>query len=418
MQRALHGLERMHWLIGRARAHVLLVEARLAKAPGEEAMRAALDALQTRHPALQVRVEERKDGPWLVPGGGRVPLRTAAFVDAERVRAEAERELNLALPEEGPLLRATLLEGPKAATVLLAAHPLACDALGMVALAKDLAGFLAAPDAPLSTLPEPVRLADALPRALGGKGGREGLLQRLRSGSPLALPREEAAPVGERTTRLLLRDLGAPDTAALAKRAGAQGVSVQAALEAAMLLSAARELRLRKPAALACHAPLDLRGPLRVGDSVGCFALGLPLVHRVHMAQPFWELAREADARLREVQEARRALAIADSLEASVPQAGAKAAGFAARADRAWRAAGSVGDAGTIAPPPGAAGKLLVGLRGASSVPIGACVVAAATPYGGALALSFTYPEPLVSAERAARIADGMLALLRREATA
>lgn len=406
-ERLLDGLERLFWLMGRAAVFNIVASARLTGLLAPEALRVALDAAQARHPLLRARIALREGGPAFVPGAGPLPLRAEPLPPGDGWLRRMEDELHAPFPDEGPLLRATLLHGGPEHVLLLAFHHCIGDGFAAWSLLGDLVRVASGQAGALPPLPLPPGLAQALPP--------------FTPTAPPApppevarLPLDEDTPVGSRRTRLLQRHLEPAEVDALAARARQEGTTVQGALAAAMLQAAARETGDR-PAVLGLNSPLNLRERLRppLGPDFVLGAFAPPLFLRADPAEPLWGLAREVRAQLRVLAEGDAVFSVLAAVEQGCPREPGAAQAMPGRIAAQTPVATGVTNLGRVPPPP--PGPLRVrSFDCAASLELApSSVVAYAATFEGRLALTFMHAEPVVGAARAGRIADGTVARLR-----
>ncbi|HSF39873.1 MAG TPA: amino acid adenylation domain-containing protein, partial [Thermoanaerobaculia bacterium] len=210
-QRSLWFLDR---LAPESSAYVIAGAARLLAGADAKTLRRALQGLVDRHPMLRATYASVSGEPVLRVAGrgeaGFVHLDASSF-DAEEVRRrlheEAFRPFDL---EQGPLLRAALLEREDERLLVLSVHHIAADFWSMGVLAREL-GALCRGEEP----PRPERLytgfARGQERRLAGPRGerlREHWRERLAGAPPLDLPTDRPRPPvqtfrgGSRTARL------------------------------------------------------------------------------------------------------------------------------------------------------------------------------------------------------------------------
>jgi hypothetical protein len=249
--------------------------ARLDAAPSPEALRAALDRLQRRHPLLRARIV---DGRRFADGAPPIPLERAARSGEERWTELVDRELNRRIDAAtGPLLRCSYLrdEGPDPgpAELCLSLHHALADGVAVMTLLdtllRDLAGV--AGDRLVS---DPAPAADALiPTGVGGRSRRLRYVAR-ELGADLggALGGRRRRPTRTSLCRAFSGDLDAERTAALARTGRRHRVGLPATVHAAMLLA------LRQRGAVGSHATgiafSDLRpylAPPRPTGTLGCY---------------------------------------------------------------------------------------------------------------------------------------------------
>jgi NRPS condensation-like uncharacterized protein len=142
--RSLGSTEHLFWLLDQNRPTHFAMVAEIDRCFEPGAWHAALQALQRRHPLLSTCIAtdaQRNTGFHRVPGAV-VPLRVIEQ-DATSWQAEVAREVATRFDwSSAPLLRATLLQGGHASTLVLAAHHSVLDGMGAAYLIDELLRML------------------------------------------------------------------------------------------------------------------------------------------------------------------------------------------------------------------------------------------------------------------------------------
>lgn len=428
-------------LTGRHAPFVVVVVLELDGGPPLPRLRAALDALQRRHPLLAVRIAE-ESGRFRFETDGVPPIPLTLLQrsgDALWTRV-AEAELGRPLDEEaGPLARCTYLAPAGAdgrAEIVLTFHHAVIDGASAQALAGELldlcapegaAGASADGPGPAPPLP-PVE--DLFPAGFRGARGlsrqaafvarqmADEVVYRWRTRAARARPPDE--PV---RCRVLPVRLEADATAELVRRSRQERVTLHGALSAAFLLAAQRHLHGGRAGPLRHVTFADLRPYLRPPvppERLGCCISMLR--HTVEMPPGdegrarFWPLARRID---RQVTAGLRrgdrltAVLLAERMMRAVlgqPQhrmdhrLGTTALSYAGPVRIAGR-----GGSGTA---PGS--PVLRGLHGfISNLAVGPEYTAQASLFGGELLLDIVYLDADMDRALAERIAGEVLATLR-----
>jgi len=287
------------------------VAVRLSGTPGDETLRAALAAIQGRHPLLRVKVVDGHGGPaFQTDGVGPIPLVTAD-APGDAWAAVAEHEINECLdPAEGPLIRCAWLRHPNdQSTVLLTFHHAVGDGISAVYLVRDLLASIADSGRPvhsdtLAALPAPLDSRFS-PRFRGVRGAGAYLAEigraaaaMVRYGPLSAVTPDARAPFRERRARTIPTVFDPMFTEKLAVRARSEQTTVHGALAAAVLLGGCMEIPRKGPSLMALGSPADMRGRVEspIGDVVGMYASVMGTLHCVKRETPFWALAREVTA--------------------------------------------------------------------------------------------------------------------------
>lgn len=412
IDRPLGGFERQFWIWGRIASINVGAAVRLRGAVEPEALRAALHALQRRHPLLRARIVHRQ-GPRWAEGAPPAPLRVLPRTGPEQWRDLAMPEADAPFPDEGPLLRATLLRGADGSAehdLLLVHHHAIADGFGTHRMLCDLLDDLAG--RPLPPVPDPGPHEALLPP--GTKPPSTPLviakfLGRIAAKRPVRMPWEGQAPAFRRRTGMAHRLWDGAATAALVRRCKQEGATVTGALAASMLQSTAAELAPGRAANLGWVSQVDVRRAM-VGlrpEMLGCYAFGLPFFHRAGAGVDFWDLAREAGAAVQEATD--RGVAVrAVASRGRVPRT---AAGEAAKLERLSRFSPltfGLSNMARLPDLPACPGLEVEAVRLFTGLAVaGAGTSMNCQSYRGALAIHHFWPAPLVSDARGHRIAAG-----------
>jgi len=417
-QRPLTGMERWHWLFDRVAPMNVVFVARIAGRFDEDRLQDALDAVAAHFPAITARIAPQGSAQFVATDAA-VPLRILPWV-AGAWRAAAVEELNTAIPvSTGPLLRAVLLDGEEHADLLLTFDQALADGPSGVHVLDELLTVYGGGPRPAVVAPEALQ-----PPAIHA---RQSMLaawamkrRARREHRGLTMPEPAAtAPPNQRHTGLLDAHMPASRTARLAHEASSRGSSVHGALAAAMLLSISEELRRRDQARrdnLGCVTPADLRrrGELAPG-TFGNLVARVMSVHNVHYDSLFWDLAAEVSSSLRSATANGDVLAYAHQQERAVTSGSDSALARQANAiERSSRAAATINNLGMLEfyPRYGDIALQRLGFMTSSNALVGSSLTLSAATLGETTSLNFTFAEPLLPAERAQRLVDGVLARL------
>jgi hypothetical protein len=259
---------------------------------------AAFSSLQRRHPLLNVEIHDQstfggRPGPAFYLSEAPIEVTQKPLVDDDDWMREAERQMVLRIaPAPGPLIRATILQRPGRAQIILTFHHAIADGLSAAFVLRDLVAALAGQsigtlaarpscDTLTVTHPEFTRSCDPKQqqrldpdtlRAIGGEASR----QASRAGPP--------SVTAVTLDRGLMRHLR--------ESARLHGTTVHGALSAAQALSA-QEHKPGVPYTIV--SSLDLRQLLGVDDeSCGVYIGVSRHVHLASNRETFWALARQA----------------------------------------------------------------------------------------------------------------------------
>lgn len=312
IERRLGPTEDMYWRFDALSPLNFAVNARIRGALQQEQLRAAIDAVQLRHPLLRVRVQcDANHVPWFRHGAGPVQL-SEREAGVDQTWAVLEQGLDTAIDSaNGPMLRVELLRhGPSDATLQIVFHHAISDGRSAVFLLRDLLQSMAQQargEAPwLEPLPPAGYYGDRIPAL--DRGGMKGLQTAWKTLKAAALFMEGAGlPVGlqteaQRTARsdasrvfVEVRVLEGDALGRLVARAKRERTTVQCVLNAALSLSVVEDSPTGPMQRTGCTQVVDIRARLvpPVGEDCGCFATGITSLHSVDATTEFWSFARE-----------------------------------------------------------------------------------------------------------------------------
>jgi hypothetical protein len=285
VERLLGPTEQIFWQTDRWATRHFVTAAEIIGAVDADSLSAALSAAQRRHPALSVAIRTNAEGlaAFVTDVSSPIPLQVLERGDDAGLLVTIADELARPIESEhAPLLRAILLRGQGASTLLLSVHHALADGLSVAALVRELVSTLAGVPAgpPLPARPS----VEAL----------------------LGLPAEPTKsssddPPNARDPRpgrsLAVAWLEAEELAALKSRCAAERTTVHGALCAAFALSAA-SLRSTTDAPLRCLCPVSVRRRCpEIVDDFGVFMVVEKTLHPSANA-PFWKMARTAREQL------------------------------------------------------------------------------------------------------------------------
>lgn len=268
--------------------------ARISGPLTEPVVRRALDAVQRRHPLLQVHVPAA-GRDFVVAGTPPIPLRVVARDTEDRWQSVFEDELQVPIAVGlRPLVRAVLVTDGEAddhELLFVSSHAVIDGASG-VTLLRDVLNACAAVsegrhvgDEPLPPVPP---LEALIPAWMPAK--------RVRPRFKVAgiLPVDRRAPPAHRKSRVLLRVVDAERTARLSARSREHGCTVNAALCAAGLLACRDVARADQDFGLSTNVSLRERlTPPVAADNLGTYVSSVHTHHRVASTSDTWALARE-----------------------------------------------------------------------------------------------------------------------------
>ncbi|MET1076115.1 MAG: condensation domain-containing protein, partial [Umezawaea sp.] len=305
VNRPLSPVERWYWIADRHSPLNVVARVRVRGPLAPRAIRAGLDALQTRHPLLRATIvaDPADANPEFATGAGiPIPLRVVdgdTHWEHEVNEHELVDRVDLAA---GPLCRAVLLRhGDDVHDVLLTVSHCVSDAVTALALLRELLEFAERPESavPLAPLPAPEDMFPVRHRALGGALGIASRVlpdqRRLRRDTLRRLAPSVVVPDERRRSRFVHRSLDFAQLDALSRSCKEEGATVHGALAAAMITAVARDAGVAKRCAFAIGSPVDFRGELAQPVSnrdVGAYIATVPSFVDFRPGEPFWPAAR------------------------------------------------------------------------------------------------------------------------------
>ena len=239
----------------------------------------ALDAVQQRHPLLSARIDTTFNR---VPHfrrvtGQHIPLRVVTSPNARWQREIAEEVNEPFTPDQAPLFRAVLLHQETHCMFILSSHHAVSDGFSLIFLLRDI--LLALSGQALETLP----LAPSREILFGAQ-------QRTSTepGQPSFAAQRPLLPYVEGIK------LTPEQTAALQQRARAEGVTIHAALSAALAMAGRAVDESWRNNPLRIMSPAEIRDILGLKDQCMVSLGGGEISIAPSDSMTFWELARFA----------------------------------------------------------------------------------------------------------------------------
>lgn len=314
--RPLGPMEKSLWLIDRVCRINFVMHAGICGHLPPEALRAALDSVQQRHPLLGVRIV-RKGWSGLCFEGSHVPqipLRIVDDPDASWV-AEAEHECNTLFPtEQGPLVRCVLVRHEEErSTLLVSFHHSIGDGMSGVYLIRDLlhaaSGTIRGNHDRLPDLDLKQPMEAYLPPEMKTRHGWWRscrvlcrLIGSLFQGVPARPKRDRWAFPTKRSAYIVSHQLPPSVVEPLLARARKEEATVHSALTAACLFAINKDLHTKKDRLFMPSADTNIRKYLSppIHDDVGQFASACTCFCRVGEGSDFWQVARDIRTALSE----------------------------------------------------------------------------------------------------------------------
>ena len=280
--RPLGTMERALWRFDHTHPTHLALAAEIEGPTTLAAWRAALDAVQLRHPFFSVCIEEDETGnlSFRRVTGTQIPLRVVNTKNAAfRWEREIERELATRFDaRRAPLIRAVLLHQPDKSILIVSAHHSIGDGLSMAFAIRDVLRALSGER--LESLPPLASMEELLgmPQTQPAGGVLETASGSI-AGSVGPAPRVKALRLsGELTSRLL-------------DRSRQEETTLHGALCAALVV-AGRQLFNSWNNPVRIHSAIDLRRLLHLGDNYTQLSFGGIVAVNPDAIPGFWDIAR------------------------------------------------------------------------------------------------------------------------------
>jgi hypothetical protein len=403
LTRALSRVEQAFWLLDRSTSFNG-VNASFLRGPIQvEHVLKALEWVQGRHELLRVGV---RDGAFVTLEAP-PPLR----VVTDRGWQECEREEINGRYEEGQLLwRAVWV--PADGVLLISHQHVICDAQSAVLMTRDIVNALGAyvegtPIAPPEPLAMKPPLSELLQPGFLEKFGamnafffRNLLFHGLRPARKLT---NQLVNFDQRRLDIVNLWLDETETARLAERCRREKTSVQGALNAAMLLAAAEDLELDRPAWLGCFSAVSLHERLGIGGDMGLYISQVTTYHKVSRTTDLWSLAREVKRDLSRVLATGEQLVTIPMIGMFIPRKN-QVAGMAKKMNMASPATVGLSNIGRIELPRSVGPVTLERFHLAVGPSVVAPLAACAATLHGRLSMNVVFVEPMVTRARAEKL--------------
>ncbi|MGW4770758.1 FAD-dependent monooxygenase [Nocardia sp. NPDC004278] len=421
LPRPLSPVERWHWIADQLAPLHILARVRVHGSITAEQVRTGLDAVQRRHPLLGVAVAAEPDGtaPRFVQVPTPIPLRVVENADAQSWLTEVD-EVELREPFDwhgGPLARAVLITDSTGETsdLVITLHYAIADGESAMSVAKQVLQVAAGegPELePAPVRPGPEALFPAKFQGAKGFGRTVGSLlrdQKSQLKRPRRLEPTELAAPAERRSRVVHRSLDADQLDALSAGCERNGVGLQAALSAALLIAAARESGTYKESWYTVGSSVNFRDHLdgavadtEVGTYQGMIATPAKYAPWASLWQIAGEIEREYGARM----DRRDHLAALNLLQVAAPKSVAASASTVKLMDTRGPGHLCMTYLGRYSFPDKIGSWQLSGAQFVSGMSVSGFTMATANATHGELSFNLGYVEPAISRERAERLAD------------
>ncbi|MFD4351630.1 hypothetical protein ACFWPX_03685 [Nocardia sp. NPDC058518] len=446
VRRALSPVERWYWMCDQISPLNVVARVRVRGHLPAPVLAAAAAALTAEHPLLRVSIDSAVDGTsphFVAPVDPLVPIRTVVL---EQEDPDAwQREIDtVELPtrldwRRRPLLRLVDIAQAGATpdethdVVLTVAHTVAdgTTALSLLRRLVELADRLRDPAVTVAEiidardpLPAPEQL---LPKRFRGARGvgyavAAGIGDQVVSATARACRLEPEVPVApaDRRSRLLHRELDATRLAALIERCRAEGVTVHSALAAALAAAIGEEIAPGRDGRIGVGSPIDFRAeldPIVPQQDAGAYVATVPVGVHFGPSLGMWQSARRLHRGLLRRRRCQQHLALLVTLRFLCPKSVATSARAIAMVEATGPGNVCLSNIGHYEFANRVGNWTLAGAQFIAGVSVSGFFVGTVNTTHATLHWNFTYIETVVSAARAARIADAAIRILLAEST-
>lgn len=272
----------------------------------EAMLRDAVQKVQQRHALLRVRIRDDQDGVlWFTSEGVEaipveiVPRKTENdWIEIHAARAKIPYEF-----EKRPAIRFVLVRSEEVSELIILCHHMICDGLSLAYLARDMLVHLGDPAADVQVLPvpEPISLEN-IPKDVALSGVMKYFINKIKQNwaeEYESFDQEDYEALNKAywdhyQHEILTIELSESDTSALVERCRQENVTVNTALITAFL-GAQNAVMDFQPhhAKTVSAASLRNRLPIRPGEGMGYYALGLEVTYKFNPKKSFWDNARK-----------------------------------------------------------------------------------------------------------------------------
>ena len=239
----------------------------------------AVDAVQQRHPLLSVYIDTtfNRVPHFRSVAGQRIPLRVITLPGAQWQQEIAEEVNAPFTPDKAPLFRAVLLHQETHCTFILTSHHAVCDGSSLIFLLRDILFALSGHVlGPLSLAPSREVLFGAQQRT----SEEPGLASLVARRPPM--PYVEGIKITQE------------QTTALQHRARQEGVTIHAAISAALTIAGRALDESWRDNPLRIMSPAEIRDILGLKDQCMVSIVGGEISIEPRVTRTFWDLARLA----------------------------------------------------------------------------------------------------------------------------
>ncbi|MBU4071663.1 MAG: hypothetical protein KKH41_03200 [Candidatus Thermoplasmatota archaeon] len=269
----------------------------------EEQLKAAISKVRKRHPLLNARIRQEKNGDayFITESVGEPWVQVIDFdsIGVDDLLGRAVKELRTRhSTEHGPLIRFVLFRTQNGFDLLVNSHHMICDGLSLYYLIRDIFVHLSTPDRKIVPLPEPVIVENNLPPSATLKNYYNKLILRFnKSWAKKGIIFDEADDIRlhdkfwkmEEGLNITHWNLSERQTSSLIQRCRKENISVHSALCTAFLL-AQIEVQGKEPYLRNISMPVSIRNRLAapVGEAFGLYFSSFKIKFKRPKEKSFW----------------------------------------------------------------------------------------------------------------------------------
>jgi hypothetical protein len=292
-KRILGAQEILFYAMNEASPKHFLIAAEIEGPTDKAAWNTAVTTLQKIHPMLNTGIVTDGDNLVFTPSDAPILLEIAELTESFHLAVAMEDELEKGFQSDrGPLARVSLFYSAQKCVVIIAAHHSISDALSSVHLIDDLLALLSG-----KTIND-FRQQPSVDEFLGfdNQGLASKINQQIKPGTPLPHEFTRHHPPAKVEVLHFSKEL----TALLAKSAKKQNTTVHGALQAASAL-ALKEIAFENERPAYIMSPFSVRREMNIGTDFGLFIDTKIVPVATDESEGFWNIAREATAKLADV---------------------------------------------------------------------------------------------------------------------
>lgn len=305
--RKLGAIEKFFWLNDQNRSNHFAIAAELSGQHSTDAWTACLRELFSHRPhAMDKIIRDSNGDAWFAPSGADLDLRVSddgQFDVAHSLAMEINRPFNA---DQGPLMRAVLLQGSDRSAIIFSAHHAIADGMSLTFVLRDLLSLLGG---------DPITFADRdecleqRVREVGRDDIQKGPAPGLPTRPPVAYREANACAAIE------LKSFSKSETHDLRLAAREQGTTVHGAISAAVSQALTGRMTPADGGPLRILVPLDARKRLlEDSEHLGVFVAGSVVSNPEHI-DDLWSRARGFDAALQPLKSRDGTTAAIEALE-------------------------------------------------------------------------------------------------------